>query len=434
MHLAYAGEVAKEPTLGDRLRGLREAGGLSLRKVARDSGLNSGYLSQLERNEIAQPTPSVLQKVAAAYGESLGTLMRWAGYIEDDPAGISPNAKRALSYLGDNFSEEELEALKAVLEVIRRKGATFATHRYDRPLDPDEADEATKHAIAVLRELDALGKPPTNIDDALVVAKLVKAGEITLTLDERKRLRRLFGSVADWAWQRLQGVVHLESREVWVNPEIRLDSKKRFVLGHEVGHVVLPAQRETFAYLDDHSRLRPDVVDLFERQANQFAIELLAQGDTLRREWDDGAATMERLCELHDRYAISLQATARYVAERSRRACAIALAFRGREGQAALTGQHIFTSPEFESRMRWQGGRCPAEPVRATILEAARGIRELEPIPSTDIHGRAVSVGAQGLDAHYAVILLFTVESARRPISARLNPFAANLDMASSTR
>src|SRR4051812_31176498 len=105
--------------LGPRLRALREEKGMSLRKVERESGINSGYLSQLERGEIAQPTPSVLHKVAKAYGEPLGTLMSWAGYIEDDPAGVSPNAKRALSYLGDDFTDDELRALKAVLEVIR---------------------------------------------------------------------------------------------------------------------------------------------------------------------------------------------------------------------------------------------------------------------------------------------------------------------------
>ena len=417
--------MADQPTLGDRLRELREERGLSLRKVARSSGLNSGYLSQLERNEIAQPTPSVLQKVAVAYEESLGTLMRWAGYIEDDPAGLSPNAKRALSYLGSEFSDEELKALKAVLEVIRSKGGTpfSAPHRYDRPLEASEADEAARHAIAVLRELDALGKPPTSIDDALVVAKLVKAGEITLSLDERKRLRGLFGTVADWAWQKLQGIVHLESREVWVNPEIRLDSKRRFVLAHEVGHVVLPAQRETFAYLDDHTRLRPDVADLFERQANQFSIELLAQGDGLRAEWDDGAATIERLTALHDRYAISLQATARYVAERSQRPCAIALAFRSNNGRGALSSQHVFTSPAFETRLGWRSGRCPVDLVRASLVEASGGKRELGPVFTTDSEGRSAEVAAEGIDAHYAVIVLFTVDPAPRRISARLNPF-----------
>ena len=420
--------MGEERTLGARLRELREKRGLSLRKVARDSGINSGYLSQLERDEIAQPTPIVLQKVAAAYGEPFGALMRWAGYIEDDPAGVSPNAKRALSYLGDDFSDEELAALKAVLDVIRTKGgAAFATpHRYDRPLDTADAEDISSHAKAVLRELDALGKPPTNIEDALVVAKLVQAGAITLTLDERKRLRRLFGGMADWALSKLQGVVHLEARQVWVNPDIRHVGKKRFVLAHEVGHAVLPVHRETFAYLDDHSRLRPDIADLFERQANQFSIELLAQGETLQKEWDDSEPTIELLCELSDRYAISRQATARYVAERSKGPCAIALAFRAHNGRGGLTPHHLFASRSFEERLRWKEGRCPTDYVRAAIIATARGEAPGDFL-GVDVDGRALEVGADGLDAFYAVIVLFTCDPAPRRITERLTPLVRSL-------
>src|ERR1700684_887444 len=122
--------------LGDRLRESRINRGLSLRAVERESGINSGYLSQLERNEIANPTPSVLQKVAKAYEEPFPVLMQWAGYFENDPQGISPNAKRALSVIGDDFTDEELHAMKAVLDAIRvRNRATFSPmHRTDLAL------------------------------------------------------------------------------------------------------------------------------------------------------------------------------------------------------------------------------------------------------------------------------------------------------------
>ena len=78
-----------QPKLGERLRELRERQKISLREMERRSGINSGYLSQLERNEIAQPTPSVLNRLAAHYGEPVSVLMEWAGYIETDPEGLS---------------------------------------------------------------------------------------------------------------------------------------------------------------------------------------------------------------------------------------------------------------------------------------------------------------------------------------------------------
>ncbi len=44
-------------------------------------------------------------------------LMQWAGYVEATD-GLSPNQALALKYLGDDVSEEELEAIRAALDVL----------------------------------------------------------------------------------------------------------------------------------------------------------------------------------------------------------------------------------------------------------------------------------------------------------------------------
>src|SRR3954462_8021777 len=97
----------KARSLGERLRTSRKEAGLTLRDVEKRSGVNSGYLSQLERGEIANPGPSVLQKVAKGYAEPFPALMQWAGYIEEDPNALSLNAKRALNVLGEDFTDQE---------------------------------------------------------------------------------------------------------------------------------------------------------------------------------------------------------------------------------------------------------------------------------------------------------------------------------------
>jgi len=51
---------------GRRLREVREKRSESLRKVERRSGLNSGYLSQLENGKITHPSPSILQRLRQA--------------------------------------------------------------------------------------------------------------------------------------------------------------------------------------------------------------------------------------------------------------------------------------------------------------------------------------------------------------------------------
>jgi hypothetical protein len=58
-----------------------------------------------------------VQKLAAAYEEPLSVLMLWAGYIEEDPGELAPNAKRALSMLGSDVTDNELRVIRAVFGV-----------------------------------------------------------------------------------------------------------------------------------------------------------------------------------------------------------------------------------------------------------------------------------------------------------------------------
>ena len=414
-------------SLGDRLRASRLERGLSLREVERRSGINTGYLSQLERNEIAHPTPSVLQKVAKAYEEPFQVLMRWAGYVEDDPDSSSPNFKRALDVLGDDFTDEELHAIRAVLDVMRgRNRATFAVpHRTDIVLGRDERFALRQRALAVLRQTGALESAArVDMDEVLLVAKLVEAGAIELTLEEKKRLRKRFHDLVDWALTSLQGVVHLDRGEVYLNPALdRWEQRKRFVIGHEAAHAVLEDHRLTFAHLDDRSRLNQDFADRLERQANQFSIELLSKGDRLREEFDDSPPRISEIERLSDQYGISMQAAARRLAEESQRPCAVALAYRAQQGEGdLLTDRYkLWCSKRFEERLGWQSRGAPHAEIR-TALRLAAARAEVAPQAHTDADGRPVQVNVEGMDIHFAVFALLSC--APRP---RLNVGRANL-------
>ncbi|HXP36838.1 MAG TPA: XRE family transcriptional regulator [Solirubrobacteraceae bacterium] len=408
----------EEPTLGSRLRELRTQKNLSLRDVERLSGVNSGYLSQLERDEIASPGPSTLQKLAAAYEESVTALMLWAGYIEEDPSALAPNTKRALSMLGDDVTEDELRVMKAVLDTLRNKtGFGALPHRTDRPLTPEDRTAIRGHAVSLLREIDALrSAAPVDLGQAYATARLVQVGAIELTPEERRGLRQRFGDLVDGALKRLLGVLHTDSRQVYVKADLHA-LKKRFVLGHEAGHAVLPDHQALFAHLDDKHRLAPEFNDLLERQANQFAAELLAKGDRLREQFDDSTASARLIGDLSDDYLMSRQAVARRVAEESRQDIAIAMSWRAFQGQGHLMPPKLYCSPSFEVRMRWRSGRAPADEIRSAVKLAASGATA-PPILTTDALGRPTEVSVEGLDALYSVIALFRCEpSARRRAS-----------------
>lgn len=388
--------------LGGRLRELRKEKGLGLREVATKAEVNHGYLSQLERGEVAQPAPAILHKLSKGYGVPFPVLMDWAGYIE---AGLSPNHERALSYLGDEVSDQELELVRAFLEAIRSGSrATFSLARLDGELPPDEIERIREYVLALLKRADAIDHIPTPIDDVMGVAKLVAAGEVTLEPDEKRKLRHRFGDLVDYVWNRLQGVIHFRAREIWVNPEL-YPLRKRFVYGHEIGHYVLPEHRELFAYLDDEKRLRADVHDLYERQANQAAIELLAQGDRLRAEADDSPLTMDVVDDLATRYAISLQATARRIVEETKQDCALAISFRAR-GSGRLMPHHLYCSQSFEQRFRWKQTGAANAVVAQCVLAGARA-PVAEPLVLNDLHGRATTIAIDAVTTPRAVLVLF---------------------------
>lgn len=390
--------------LGRRLYAARTRHGWTLRDVSNRSGFNSGYLSLLERGAVRQPKPNILRRLAKAYDEPFELLMTWAGYVEADPDGLSPNQRRALSLLGPDPTEDELAALRTILSMLRKnKGATFS-RVYDLVLSVDERNDIKRTVLAVLKEADAIGRFPTRLDEIYSVAELVAAEELSLTLEDRKLLRARFGEVAGRVWRRLQGAIDFRNDEVWVNPELH-PMKQRFVQAHEAGHKILTWQRDTFAFLDDGRRLRPDIKDLFERQANEAAIELLTQGGRMREEADDdNPPSLKTVRLMSFRYGVSLQATARYIAETSRRECACALAFKGPGG--ALTPYHLFTSDGFEQRFRWRSGRAPGLEIDAIVCSKSM-FEERPDLECVDVADGAVAVGVGALDTPQAVIAFF---------------------------
>lgn len=388
--------------LGDRLRTLRESQGWSLREVATKAGVNHGYLSQLERGDVAEPAPSMLHKVAAGYDVPFQVLMQWAGYIEPDN-DLTPNQAIALKLLGDEVSEKELDAIRAVIDVLRtRRSTQGAGEQLDGVLSPTERKTIQTHALALLRKSDALGVFPTPLEQLMEVAELVAAGEITLDLDERRKLRDKFGPLLDKALNLLQGAIHRKTREVWIQPDLH-EMRRRFVLAHEIGHDVLPWQHE-LAYLDDDQRLGENVRIKFEREANQAAIELLAQGDALRSEADDSPLTVSLVSSLSGKYEISLQATARRITEESRKAAAMTIRFRGRGG--GVGPYHVYCSRTFEARFGWAATRPPTE-ARSAAREAAETSCPTGFVVS-DLSASFVEMAVETVTTPYAQISLYS--------------------------
>ena len=109
-----------EAAIGEQLRELRLAKGLTLREVADKAGISVSYLSQLERNQSRLPI-GVLKRIS----DALGVHMNWffQGQAQGDPAEsdivVRADKRRHMSFTGLGISEELLSPnLSGPLELL----------------------------------------------------------------------------------------------------------------------------------------------------------------------------------------------------------------------------------------------------------------------------------------------------------------------------
>jgi transcriptional regulator with XRE-family HTH domain len=413
-------EAKKRATeLGRRLREVRDTSGDSLRKIESRSGLNSGYLSQLENGKIVHPSPSILEKVAKGYELRFEDLLHWTGYVSGPQDPVTPNqavAFSTVSALGDP-SDEELQALKAIVDVLQKsRTPTFAAPS-DVPLDDETTRSIRAYVRALLREADALGQRPTPLDDIQAAARLVLAGELTLDPRDRARLVERFGNWVNIAWKRLQGAFDYRASAIWIAPDLHA-MRRRFVLSHEIGHAILPAHEKTFAYVDDFTRLPPLARDIYEREANQAAVEILFQGGQATDEFDSSPPSLDEICGISELFGASVVATARYAVETSKRPVGVAIAHLS--AQRGLGPTHIYTSKPFEASFGWRSGGAPWNEVRAALRTAH--MRDEESWVVQNRRREPGLVNAQKMNTGYAAIVLAVPESRTRMLTRRLVP------------
>lgn len=115
--------TGSQAALGGLLADLRAKHELSLREVEAATGraVSNAYLSQLEKGKIQQPSPSILQVLAAVYAVAYETLMEKAGYLQPSTNGAARKRKRLAAFAIDDLTAEEEEELLEYLAFIRSR-------------------------------------------------------------------------------------------------------------------------------------------------------------------------------------------------------------------------------------------------------------------------------------------------------------------------
>ncbi len=98
-------------TLATVLKNRREELGLTLRQVEVKTGISNAYLSQLENQKIARPSPSVLRSLADAYRLPYAHLLELAGHPPLSARDRRATVFRTSSGLEQLTKEEERQLL-----------------------------------------------------------------------------------------------------------------------------------------------------------------------------------------------------------------------------------------------------------------------------------------------------------------------------------
>jgi transcriptional regulator with XRE-family HTH domain len=112
-------------TLGQELRGAREARGLSLRAVERATGVHNAHLSQIETDSILQPDLAILWTLSAFYEIDYAKLMRLAKYATDRAANEYEKEQLSVAFrtMGELTPQERKKTLAFMSDLKRSRAS-----------------------------------------------------------------------------------------------------------------------------------------------------------------------------------------------------------------------------------------------------------------------------------------------------------------------
>jgi transcriptional regulator with XRE-family HTH domain len=111
--------MAKE-TLGSRLREIRELRSLSLNELARRAKISAAYLQKLEKGDVKEPSPHILQSLATQLKIPYSSLMKLAGYLVPTTAkGSKDQNSLAHALSSEDLTDDEVKALARYLAWYR---------------------------------------------------------------------------------------------------------------------------------------------------------------------------------------------------------------------------------------------------------------------------------------------------------------------------
>ncbi|MFB9726867.1 helix-turn-helix transcriptional regulator [Haloechinothrix salitolerans] len=109
-------ESSNSLTLGSYLRTQREACDMTIRQVARLSGIQPSYIAELEAGKKANPSAEILQKIASVLELDTADLFAFIGVTPPkDLPSVAPYLRAKYNLTGDALAEAE-QQIKRIID------------------------------------------------------------------------------------------------------------------------------------------------------------------------------------------------------------------------------------------------------------------------------------------------------------------------------
>lgn len=283
--------------------------------------------------------------------------------------------------------------------------------------DRQQLDRVRKAAERAIEDADAFGVFPTPVDRIIEAAQHIVVAD--QEIDERflARATKRVGGALKSALSKVMGVLDVTAKTMHLDKTVHV-AKLPFLKLHELGHGVLPWQREMYALTADCKQtLDPEVNDLFERQSNAFASEVLFQLDTFTHEAAEHDFSIKTPLKLSKRYGASVYSTIRRYVRTNARCCAVIVLEPvelqpGAGFRARL--RRVVSSPTFDEQfglMRWPEALTPDDAL-GKIIPIGRRMSRPRTIELIDANGARNECVAEAFDSTRQVFILICPQAA----------------------
>lgn len=190
---------------------------------------------------------------------------------------------------------------------------------------PDNASDIEQIVHSLLNESKAYDIFPTPIAKIANFSELVIDRGIDLSKVDTRFFSK-FGSAINKllasALEKVVGAIDIREKIIYLDYTQHV-GKQNFVKLHEIGHGIIPWQRETFTFLDDKYTLDPNTKEHFESEASFFASSALFQLDRFSNQARTLPLNIKSAMILARKFGSSNHAALRKYVETSTKRCAL---------------------------------------------------------------------------------------------------------------